>query len=641
MPAELKEIFGVGLAVNTKGKVTTHDQGVLVYDGKSTECALCLYVESMGYKYEELRQTHPTKDLFDFDSDRKRMTTIIPGLTNPDEFLVCSKGAPDVMVNFCTRYIGADHEVHAIDQAFSDQLNAQLATYASKMLRSLLIAYRLGGDISSPETAEQELIIIGIAAISDPIRPEVPDAIKACRHAGVIVRMVTGDNIDTARAIATECGILSDDGVCMTGNTFRSLPKLDLLQQLPKLQVLARSTPMDKFRLVRLLKEVGEVVAVTGDGTNDAIALKTANVGLSMGLCGTDIAKEASDICILDDNFKSIMMAMMWGRCVFDNVRRFLQFQLTVNVAAVLIAFLGSCIFQESPLRPIQLLWVNLIMDSLGALALATEKPRPYLLDRPPYGRRVQLLSGVLLVNILGQAIYQVIVLVVVLVAGQYIWNDVVVEIPGGDDDKEVLYTLIFNMFVFCQIFNLPNSRIVAKSQRFFDGILSNYLFIIIFIAVAAVQAIIVEFGDFVFHTTHLTWVHWLSTLLIGAVCWGLGAILRIIPVKEISHEDVEFERAEMYEAIMEPLRGMSAEEQWARENEEAAAAAEENMKKDKGGAAKAKPAESPKAEEVPVESPTPPPAEPVADEPAHSGRGSARGSARVANADDPPANDQ
>ncbi|KAK8888439.1 hypothetical protein M9Y10_039516 [Tritrichomonas musculus] len=563
MPANIKDIFGIGISVNTKGSVSTNEKGVLVYDGKSTECALCLYVESLGYDYQKIRVDHPSLTLFDFDSDRKRMTTVITSLTNSESCLVCSKGAPDIMLNFCTNYVDKEGTIQKVTEDVKAQIDDQLLTYSQSMLRCLLIAYREGGSYSTPEEAETDLTIIGIAAISDPLREEVPNAVKECKQAGVMVRMVTGDNIETAKAIARECGILTDDGIAMSGNEFRNTPKLELLEKLPKLQVLARSTPMDKFRLVRILKEVGEVVAVTGDGTNDALALKTANVGLSMGLCGTEIAKEASDICILDDNFKSIMKSIMWGRCIFDNVRRFLQFQLTVNVAALIISFLGACIWKESPLRPIQLLWVNLIMDSLGALALATDSPRPYLLNRPPYGRKVQLLSAVLLVNIIGQSIYQVIVLIVILVAGEKIWTDF---------EKHSLqhYTMVFNAFVFCQVFNLLNSRIVMKSQKFFDGIFSNWLFIVIFFVIVVIQVIIVQFGDRVFETRDLTWVHWLSCIGIGFFSLILGFFLRLIPVKELSYEQVEEQRVQMYEALKEKLRGMSVEEQWEQEKEEA-----------------------------------------------------------------------
>jgi len=567
MPQEIKDIFGIGVSVNSKGKISKDEKGLLVYDGKSTECALVLFVEGMGYQYEQIRKDRPSLEIFDFDSDRKRMSTVIADPTGETDVLINVKGAPEVVIQMCTKFVAADGSIQPITPEFREQLGQQLLNYSKQMLRGLLMAYRKGGEYSTPQAAECDLTMIGVAAIEDPIRDEVPDAIRQCHIAGVTVRMVTGDNIETAKAIATRCGILTENGLCLTGNEFRKMPEDKLIEILPKLQVLARSTPRDKFRLVRVLKQCGEVVAVTGDGTNDALALHTADVGLSMGMTGTEIAKEASDIVILDDNFRSIMRAMMWGRCVFDNVRRFLQFQLTVNVSALIISFLGSIVFDTSPLKPVQLLWVNLIMDSFGALALATEKPRDYLLQRPPYGRKVQLLSGVLLVNIIGQAVYQITILLIILLAGDNIWviTDVATAKP-----KTQHYTLVFNAFVFCQIFNLLNSRVVSKQQRFFDGILSNGLFIIIFIGICIVQGVIVEYGGNVFDTTHLTLEQWLSCVGFGFLSLIVGFFLRLLPVKEVSYESVEEERKLMYDSVLESLRGLTEDEKWRREAEEA-----------------------------------------------------------------------
>ena len=562
MPKEVRDIFGIGVSVNSKGKVSKDEKGLLVYDGKSTECALVLFVEGMGYAYEKIRKDYPSLEIFDFDSDRKRMSTVINYPQNSSDVLINVKGAPEVVIQMCTKFVAEDGSIQPITPEFREQLNTQLLNYSKQMLRGLLMAYRIGGDYSNPTVAESDLVMIGVAALEDPLRDEVPDAIKQCHTAGVTVRMVTGDNIETAKAIASRCGILTEEGICLSGNEFRKMPETDLIQILPKLQVLARSTPRDKFRLVRILKQCGEVVAVTGDGTNDALALNTADVGLSMGMTGTEIAKEASDIVILDDNFRSIMRAMMWGRCVFDNVRRFLQFQLTVNVSALIISFLGAIIFETSPLKPVQLLWVNLIMDSFGALALATEKPRDYLLHRPPYGRTIHLLNNYLLINIVGQSIYQIALLLTVLLGGQEIWPDLL-------NSKERHYTMVFNAFVYCQIFNLLNSRVVTKQQGFFDGILSNGLFIIIFLGIFIVQYFIVEFGGEVFDTVPLTINNWISCIIIGFFSLIVGAFLRALPVTEVSYESVEAERKLKYEAVLESLRGLTEDEMWRREAEE------------------------------------------------------------------------
>jgi Ca2+-transporting ATPase len=254
------------------------------------------------------------------------------------------------------------------------------------------------------------------------VRAEVPDAVAVCKRAGITVRMVTGDNTYTAQHIARECGILSEGGIALEGPDFRNRSDEELKEVLPKVQVLARSSPADKFKLVHLLKEMGEVVAVTGDGTNDAPALKESDVVLAMGIAGTEVAKEAADIVILDDNFRSIVKAVLWGRSVFNNIRKFLMFQLTVNFVALVVAFVAAVGSGETPLNVLQLLWVNLIMDSLAALALATEAPTPELLEEKPHGRNEPLINGAMWRQIVGQVFYQITVLFLIIYgAPQYI----------------------------------------------------------------------------------------------------------------------------------------------------------------------------------------------------------------------------
>lgn len=284
------------------------------------------------------------------------------------------------------------------------------------------------------ENIVNNLTCLCIVGIEDPVRPEVPDAIRRCQKAGITVRMVTGDNINTARSIAMKCGILkpNEDFIILEGKEFNRRirdsngeVRQHLLDKVwPKLRVLARSSPTDKYTLVKGIidsknTEAREVVAVTGDGTNDGPALKKADVGFAMGIAGTDVAKEASDIILTDDNFSSIVKAVMWGRNVYDSIAKFLQFQLTVNVVAVIVAFIGACAVQDSPLKAVQMLWVNLIMDTLASLALATEMPTPDLLLRKPYGRTKPLISRTMMKNILGQAIYQLAVIFSLLFVGK------------------------------------------------------------------------------------------------------------------------------------------------------------------------------------------------------------------------------
>uniref|UniRef100_H2Z414 Cation-transporting P-type ATPase C-terminal domain-containing protein n=1 Tax=Ciona savignyi TaxID=51511 RepID=H2Z414_CIOSA len=350
---------------------------------------------------------------------------------------------------------------------------------AGNGLRTIALAYR-DFPADSPPDWEQEnsvvsnLTCVGITGIEDPVRPEVPDAIIKCQRAGITVRMVTGDNVNTARSIAAKCGIINpqDDILVMDGKEFNrrirnskgeiEQSRLDAVW--PKLRVLARSSPTDKHTLVKgiidsTVTPVREVVAVTGDGTNDGPALKKADVGFAMGIAGTDVAKEASDIILTDDNFTSIVKAVKWGRNVYDSIAKFLQFQLTVNVVAVIVAFLGACILKDSPLKAVQMLWVNLIMDTLASLALATEQPTDALLLRKPYGRNKALISRTMMKNILGHAFYQLIVIFVLLFAG-----DVLFDIDSGrglslHSTPTQHFTIVFNVFVLMQIFNEINAR--------------------------------------------------------------------------------------------------------------------------------------------------------------------------------------
>ncbi|KAA6383368.1 MAG: putative Plasma membrane calcium-transporting ATPase 3, partial [Streblomastix strix] len=381
------------------------------------------------------------------------------------------------------------------------------------------------------DAPENDLILIGILGIKDPVRFEVPDAIRDCHDAHIVVRMVTGDSLQTAIHIAKECGIYNPSkGIAMEGPQFRSLSEEDQLKILPKLQVLARSSPIDKHALVTGLQKLDHVVAVTGDGTNDAPALSKADVGFAMGITGTEVAKDAADIIITDDNFASIVKAVMWGRNVYDSIRKFLQFQLTVNIAAIVIAVTGA-IFAITPLKAVQMLWVNLIMDTLAALALATEGPTKELLKRRPYGRTDSIICASMWRNILSCAIYQAVIIITLL----FLWGEknefwtleerpdlreielckllqkkdeiFVTELffPNGLCRRFLLsptvavfskqhFSFIFNTFIFMQIFNWIPSRKCYNELNFFKGIMSDYIFQGIMGFVAGFQIFIMLF---------------------------------------------------------------------------------------------------------------------------------------------------
>jgi Ca2+-transporting ATPase len=321
------------------------------------------------------------------------------------------------------------------------------------------------------------LTLIGIVGIEDPLRPGVLEAVAKCHKAGVHVKMCTGDNVLTARSIAVQCGIYTPGGIIMEGPFFRKLNDKDQLDVVPRLQVLARSSPEDKKVLVEKLKELGGIVGVTGDGTNDGPALKTAHVGFSMGIAGTEIAKEASDIILMDDNFASIVKAIMWGRCVNDAVRKFLQFQISTNITAVVITVVTaiSSVSETSALTAVQLLWINIIMDTFAALALATDPASESLLDRKPDPKHAPLFTVDMYKQIFGQAIYQIAVILTFHFAGLQI-----LHLSPTAENKAMVQTLVFNAFVFAQIFNSINCRRLDQHLNVFEGILRNYYFIAI-----------------------------------------------------------------------------------------------------------------------------------------------------------------
>jgi calcium-translocating P-type ATPase len=356
----------------------------------------------------------------------------------------------------------------------------------------------------------------------------VPEAVRRCIEAGITVRMVTGDNIDTAKKIAEQCSIYTPNtgGIAMIGPDFAKLTPGELDKILPKLQVLARSSPTDKHTLVKRLRKNNQIVAVTGDGTNDAPALKKAHVGLAMGIAGTEVAKLAADIIILDDNFTSIVKSVMWGRNIFDNIRKFLQFQLTINAVALIVSFIAAASRQGTPLKPIQLLWVNLIMDTLAALALATELPTEKLLKRKPINILQQrIINNAMIKHICGQGAYQVAILLILLYVGYK---------PFGIHPlTDHHFAIIFNAFVLCQVFNEINCRTVNDDLNVFEGIHRNVIFLGVIFLTVLFQVLIICFGGKAFHVVLLGWKEWITCIVIGALTLPLGLLLRLIPTPE------------------------------------------------------------------------------------------------------------
>ncbi|RIA04867.1 hypothetical protein BRARA_K00865 [Brassica rapa] len=502
LPPPFTSILVEGIAHNTTGSVFRSESGEVQVSGSPTERA------------------------------------ILNWAIKPDSTVhVHWKGAAEIVLGSCTHYMDENESPVDMSGDKMAELKNAINDMAARSLRCVAIAFRNFEADKIPTDEDQlsrwvlpedELVLLAIVGIKDPCRPGVKNSVLLCQKAGVKVRMVTGDNIQTAKAIALECGILASDSDAsepnlIEGKVFRAYSEaerdriceeISLMTLFVNLKVMGRSSPNDKLLLVQSLKRKGHVVAVTGDGTNDAPALhevqsiyllNLADIGLSMGIQGTEVAKEKSDIIILDDNFESVVKVVRWGRSVYANIQKFIQFQLTVNVAALVINVVAAISSGDVPLTAVQLLWVNLIMDTLGALALATEPPTDHLMDRDP------VVTVLLVLNFRGISI---------------------LNLDHKPNAERVKNTVIFNAFVICQIFNEFNAR---KPDEFniFQGVLRNHLFVGIICITIVLQVVIVEFLGTFASTIKLDWEMWLICIGIGSISWPLAVIGKCIPVPE------------------------------------------------------------------------------------------------------------
>uniref|UniRef100_A0A674CWN1 Calcium-transporting ATPase n=1 Tax=Salmo trutta TaxID=8032 RepID=A0A674CWN1_SALTR len=561
IPSAIMDILVLGISVNsayTTNIMSPEKEGGLPRQvGNKTECALLGFANDLKRDYQAIRNEIPEEKLYKvytFNSCRKSMSTV---LKNADRsFRMFSKGASEILLKKCSKLLTASGETKVFrPRDREDMVKKVIEPMASEGLRTICLAYRDFPVSEGEPDWDQEndiltsLTCVCVVGIEDPVRPEVPDAIKKCQRAGITVRMVTGDNINTARAIATKCGILQpgDEFLCMEGKEFNRRirnEKGEIEQERidkiwPKLRVLARSSPTDKHTLVKgiidsTVLEQRQVVAVTGDGTNDGPALKKADVGFAMGIAGTDVAKEASDIILTDDNFSSIVKAVMWGRNVYDSISKFLQFQLTVNVVAVIVAFTGACITQDSPLKAVQMLWVNLIMDTFASLALATEPPTESLLLRKPYGRNKPLISRTMMKNILGHGVYQLIIIFTLLFVGEQIFDIDSGRYAPLHSPPSEHYTIIFNTFVLLQLFNEINARKIHGERNVFDGIFNNLIFCSIVFGTFIIQIVIVQWGGKPFSCVGLSIDQWLWCTFLGFSSLLWGQLISSIPTKSL-----------------------------------------------------------------------------------------------------------
>jgi Ca2+ transporting ATPase len=551
MATSTADLLSLSIALNSTAEILPPIQagGLPEHTGNKTECALLQLMADMGVEYSKIRKEHSIGHMITFSSAKKRMSIVVP-LTN-SSCRVFTKGASEIVLGLCTSLHQLDGSV---DNAFlvHREAEAVIDKYASQAYRTLCLGYR---DIAEPievvkvwpdEDIEKDLTCLAIVGIEDPVRPEVPGSIRLCKQAGIVVRMVTGDNLATAKSIAYKCGIIepNDGSLVMEGVNFRkrvldshgNINQDEFDKIWPMLRVLARSSPKDKYTLVSgllksNLKPHGpQVVAVTGDGTNDAPALKKADVGFAMGICGTAVAKDASDIILMDDNFTSIVSAVKWGRNVYDSIAKFLQFQLTVNLVAITIAVIGAIAFNKSPLTAIQLLWVNLIMDTFASLALATETPTLAMLERKPYPRTKALLSKKMVKHITGQSIFQLTMLLILVFRG-----DALFDVPAGQDsptEPTTHFTIVFNTFVWLQLFNELNSRKIHDELNIFSGLATNFIYIGVSVFQVGMQIIIVQFGDRVFGCKALSTEQFLICVGLGALSLPVGFLLRCVNSK-------------------------------------------------------------------------------------------------------------
>lgn len=542
----IKDLIIKSIALNSTAFEQEKD-GSIDFVGSKTEVAMLqLARDYMGMDIVSERGSAEIVQLIPFDSARKCMGVIyrVPGVG----YRLLVKGASELMVGACTtEIVNIDMskerpDVEYLSEAQKKNLLEIIDNYAHKSLRTIGMVYKDFATWPPTEAKHSEdasanfedffhdMTWVGVVGIQDPLRPEVPSAIRKCHSAGVQVKMVTGDNVATATAIATSCGIKTEDGLVMEGPKFRQLTNAEMDEVVPRLQVLARSSPEDKRILVERLKALGETVAVTGDGTNDGPALRTADVGFSMGIAGTEVAKEASSIILLDDNFKSIITAISWGRAVNDAVAKFLQFQVTVNITAVILTFVSSVYSSEnaSVLTAVQLLWVNLIMDTFAALALATDAPTEQILDRKPVPKHASLFTLTMWKMILGQAIYQLAITFMLYFAGDKLLSAHLSSEP--ELRAKQLATVVFNTFVWMQIFNEFNNRRLDNKFNIFEGMFRNYWFLGINAIMIGGQIMIVYVGGQAFNVTRLSGTLWGVCIICSIACLPWAIVLRLIP---------------------------------------------------------------------------------------------------------------
>ncbi len=491
--------------------------------GNPTEVALLLWLNKQGRDYLQLREQAHVLDQLTFSTERKFMATLVESPLIGKKILYI-KGAPEIVLGKCKEVVLDGRQVDAVE--YRSTVEAQLLSYQNMAMRTLGFAFKIVGENEPNDCTElvsaNDLNFLGVVAISDPIRPDVPAAVAKCQSAGIGIKIVTGDTPGTATEIARQIGLWNSETDTernrITGVAFAELSDEEALDRVMDLKIMSRARPTDKQRLVQLLQQKGAVVAVTGDGTNDAPALNHAQVGLSMGT-GTSVAKEASDITLLDDSFNSIGTAVMWGRSLYKNIQRFIVFQLTINFVALLIVLLGSVIGTELPLTVTQMLWVNLIMDTFAALALASIPPSETVMLEKPRRSTDFIISKAMRSNIIGVGSIFLIVLL-----GMIYYFD---HSTQGMNVHNL--TIFFTFFVMLQFWNLFNARVFGTTNSAFKGLSKSYGMELIVLAILAGQFLIVQFGGAVFRTEPLDWQTWLLIIGVSSTVLWVGELVRLV----------------------------------------------------------------------------------------------------------------
>jgi Ca2+-transporting ATPase len=537
------------LSVNSTAHLSKEKDEVTAV-GNPTEAATILWLHEQGVDYASWRVRFRTIRQWTFSTERKYMGTLgqAHGMAGG---ILHVKGAPEIILQLCQSHLLNDGK-QPLSEATRQHIDHELKHYQLRGMRTLGIAYSDSADISVNDGTKLEelahnLTWLGFFAINDPIRPEVSGAIAECSLAGVGVKMVTGDNPATAREIARQIGLWStaDDsepGSLLSGPEFAAMDDERAATAVKQVKVMARARPLDKLRLVKLLKAQDEVVAVTGDGTNDAPAMNFADVGLAMGKTGTAVAKEASDIILLDDSFKSIVNAIYWGRSLYQNIQRFLVFQLTINLSALTLALIAAFVTGGStPLTVMQLLWVNLIMDTFAALALATEPPDPAVMQKPPRQPSDFIITPKMAWTILGMGAFFVVLLCGLLfwfrAQGSFDYDAAQMVLRSGastEVEKEAAQTtqqhlsIFFTFYVLLQFWNLFNVRRFGSSRSVFDNPFDNRYFWAIAGIILVGQFIITQFGSSAFSTYPLTMMQWLVLMGASSLILVLGEGVRL-----------------------------------------------------------------------------------------------------------------